>query len=105
MLRNTTLRPIKIFAAILIAIGAIGVLLDIGYLNDPNLSILFKIFGILISLWHLLGGIGLLLQRSWGLYIFKIYLYVLFLGMPIGTYIAYKTLNYIKNNELDKFFS
>ncbi len=105
MLKDTILRPIKIFGAVLIVIGAIGVSIDIWYLNDPNLSIEFKIFGILISLWHLMSGIGLLLQRSWGLYIFKIYLYVLYLGIPIGSYISFKTLKYIRHNELDKFFS
>lgn len=80
-------------------------LFDIVYLNDPDLSTYFKIFGVVISLWHLLGGIGVLLQKSWGLYVFKSYLYVLLLGIPIGTFIASKTLKYIKSNELDKLFS
>ena len=105
MLKTNNLRPIKAFATVLLVIGLIGMLFDIAYLNDPSLSTYFKIFGSMISLWHLLGGIGVLFQKSWGLLIFKSYLYVLLLGIPIGTYIASKTLRYIKDNELDKLFT
>jgi len=104
MLRNNALRPIKIFGSVLLAVGIIGIFFDFIYLNDPQLSKGFKIFGIIVSMWHILAGMGVIFQRAWGFYIFKSYLYVLFLGFPIGTYIASKMLNQIKSNELKKYF-
>ena len=38
------------------------------------------------------------------MWLFKIYLYVLYLGVPVGTYIASKTLKYFKENKLEEFF-
>jgi hypothetical protein len=104
MLSDDILRPVKIFGIVLFAIGFVGIIFDFSYLNDPELSTGFKIFGVIISMWHLLGGIGILLKKAWGFYIFKSYLYILFLGIPIGTYIAFKMLDYIKRNNLKEYF-
>jgi hypothetical protein len=105
MLNNDILRPVKIFGSILFIIGFIGIIFDFTYLNDPELSTGFKIFGVVVSMWHLLGGIGVLLKKAWGFYIFKSYLYILILGIPIGTYIAFKMLGYIKRNNLKEYFT
>lgn len=104
MFEDDILRPIKIFGAVLFVIGFFGIIFDFVYLNDPEVSTGFKIFGVIISMWHLLGGIGILLKKIWGFYIFKSYLYVLFLGIPIGTYISSKFLDYIKRNNLKELF-
>jgi len=40
----------------------------------------------------------------WGYYLMKIYLFILLLGVPIGTYLALKALRYLKENEIKKFF-
>ena len=105
MLEDDILRPVKIFGTVLFVIGFFGIIFDLNYLNDPEVSKGFKIFGVIISMWHLLGGIGILLKKIWGFYIFKSFLYVLFLGFPIGTYIAYKFLDYIKRNNLKNLFA
>jgi FtsH-binding integral membrane protein len=62
-------------------------------------------FGITISLWYLITGIGILVRRQWGYYLFKLFLYVLLLAFPIGTIISYKTLTYIKKNNIRSLFS
>jgi hypothetical protein len=76
MLEDDILRPIKIFGTVLFVIGFFGIIFDFIYLNDPEVSTGFKIFGVIISMWHLLGGIGILLKKIWGFYIFKSYLHV-----------------------------
>jgi hypothetical protein len=104
MLNNDILRPVNIFGSILFLIGFIGIIYDFTYLTDPELSTGFKIFGVIVTMWHLLGGIGVLLKKVWGFYIFKSYLYILILGVPIGTYIAVKMLGYIKRNKLKEYY-
>jgi hypothetical protein len=104
MLGDKTIRPLKFFGVVLLAIGVAGIFFDFIYLGDSELSTGFKLFGVLISIWHLLAGVGILTQKAWGFYIFKSYLYTLFLGVPIGTYIALKMLSYIKRNDLKKYF-
>jgi hypothetical protein len=56
-----------------------------------------------VSLFHLLLGIGILLRRRWWFSVFKGYLYLLYLGFPVGTYIARETLKYIEQNSVEQY--
>ena len=60
--------------------------------------------GYVISLWYFITGIGLLARKPWGYYLFKCFLYVLFLAFPIGTIVSYKSLSYIKRNGIKSLF-
>lgn len=62
------------------------------------------IFGIIVTFWYLVTGIGVLMRQRWGYYLFKLFLYVLFLAFPVGTYISYKSLVYIKTNNVKALF-
>jgi hypothetical protein len=62
-------------------------------------------FVIPMSAWYLLTAIGLLIRKQWGYYLFKFFLYVLFLAFPIGTIVSYKSLTYIKRNDIKDLFS
>ncbi len=97
-------KPILIFAFVLIASSIIGVVMFIDLINDPSFDKDFSIFLFVMVAWHILTGIGIVVQRFWGLVLFKFYLYVLYIGFPIGTYIARKTLRYMRENKIEKYF-
>ena len=62
-------------------------------------------FGMAISLWYLITGIGILTRKEWGYYLFKSFLYVLLLAFPIGTIISVKSLRYMKRNGIKNLFT
>jgi len=67
--------------------------------------VFWNYFGITISLWYLITGVGILARTKWGYYLLKGFLYLLFLAFPIGTIISYSSLRYIKKENIrDLFF-
>jgi hypothetical protein len=54
--------------------------------------------------WYLTTGVGILLRRKWGYFFFKSFLFFLLLGFPIVTFFAYKSLKYIKRNNIKTLF-
>jgi hypothetical protein len=97
-------RFIKIFGYILIIVSVISYLYSIYVIYYFNLSQFFIIFSIVVSTWYLVTGIGILIQKEWGYYLFKIFLYILLVSFPIGTIISYICLKYIKNNNIKDLF-
>ena len=63
----------------------------------------FKIFAFLTVTIHLLVGVGIWTRTGWGFYLLKFYLYVMMLGVPIGTMIAMRVLSDIKENNVKRF--
>ena len=57
-----------------------------------------------IALWYFLTGLGVVGLKKWGYYLFKFFLYILFVSFPIGTVISYKTLKYMKKNNIKDYF-
>jgi len=64
----------------------------------------FVIFYVLMGGWYLTTGVGILLRSKWGYFFFKSFLYFLLLCFPIGTFIAYASLKYIKRNHIKTLF-
>ncbi len=54
--------------------------------------------------FYLVLGLGVLFRTKWGYLLLKGFLYVLFVCFPIGTWISYKILSYIKRHELKQYF-
>ncbi len=54
--------------------------------------------------FYLLLGLGVLLRTRWGYFVLKGFLYILLLAFPIGTWISYKMLSYMKRHEIKKYF-
>ena len=52
----------------------------------------------------LIVGFSILSMKRWGHTIFKCYLYLLFLAIPIGTYISYKTLKYMEARRISELY-
>ena len=62
-------------------------------------------FGIGVGLWYFVTAIGLLARQKWAYYLFKFFLYVLFVAFPIGTAISYFSLRYMKRNHVKDLFT
>lgn len=100
--KDKDIKPINIFGYFLIAMGAICILFAYwAHLKGFNPPIYFVIA---VTTWYLLTGVGVIKQTTWGYYLFIFFLYVLFISFPIGTYISYKTLSYMKRKEIKKYF-
>ena len=93
-------RPVRMSGILLITIGVAGLLFHFEHLTDLR----FRSFILVATGWHLVTGLGIILQKMWGYYLLKCYLYVLLLAIPIGTYIAWQSLRYLRDNEIEKFF-
>jgi len=99
------LAPINLFAKILIWASAIGLYFIYLVLTDPSFDSDFVVFLVVMVVSHTIIGVGLLLRKRWGFFLFKGYLFVLYAGIPIGTYIAIRTLKYIRSHKLERYFS
>ena len=95
-------RPVRTGGLLLIMTGVAGLLFHFEHLTDPSFS--FRSFILVATGWHLITGLGIILQKMWGYYLLKVYLYVLLLAIPIGTYIAWQSLRYLRDNEIERFF-
>ena len=62
---------------------------------DIEKNVNFLLFIIISIFIHSFVGISILSKRRWGLFVFKLYLYLMLLAIPIGTYISKKFFEYI----------
>lgn len=104
MTRIDIFKPIKIFGYCFILMGVIALIMHFSLLQNKNYTIEFVYFVLMISFFHFLVGVGIILKKNWGFHIFKIYLYSLYFALPVGTYIAIKTFKYIDKHQIERFF-
>ena len=97
--------PIKMFGLFFLLLGFYSLIMHLIYLSDQNYTIGFLYFNLIVGMMHFIIGVGILLKTSWGFHLFKLYLRLLYLGFPIGTYISIKTLDYIKRYDIEKNFN
>jgi len=100
-----TNRFLNIYGFILIlfflgSIYSIYISSNIGYLSGE-----IYFFGVVVSLWYLATGIGILARKKWGYYLFKSFLYILFIAFPVGTLISFYSLKYIRANTITNQFN
>jgi hypothetical protein len=95
---------LKYFTVILISsfFLGFGLLYDLARRNDFDSD--FTIFVVTSMLVNGFVGLAILSQKKWGLIVFKCYLYVLFLAIPVGTYISYKTFQYMEKNSIANMY-
>ena len=93
-------RPVKIGGLFLLLIALFGLVCLIAVLEESG----FRELVIIVTAWHLLTGLGVIFRTRWGYPLFKGYLYFIYICFPIGTYIAYKSLRYLKENHIERFF-
>jgi amino acid transporter len=106
IIRNSKLpTPLTVIAIVLICSCVIGVFLLNDLMRDKRYDAEFVVFIVIMLIIHTVVAIAVLSRRRWGLFLFKGYLYVLLLALPIGTYIALRILRYIKHDEIDNLYT
>lgn len=99
-INNEVYRPLKVAGIFFLIASLVGAVF-FNYVHiAEGLEPSFVIFISINIIFHLLLGIGVIMQKMWGLHLLKIYLYILVLGFPIGTYIGVKSLRYIRENKI-----
>lgn len=73
-------------------------------LQEEAYTIEFMYFVFVLSFLYFFVGMAILSKKKWGYFCLKGSLYLLILGIPIGTFIAIKMLKYIKQHDVKKFF-
>jgi hypothetical protein len=97
-------RFVKIYGYAVLALS-LACVLTIYFLSSiESRPLVMNYYGSAVAGWYLITGIGILSQKRWGYYLFKVFLYVLLLAFPIGTLIAYKSLSYIKRNNIKELY-
>lgn len=104
MIDYSLFKPVRFAGSFCIIFTIFGILFHYNTLTNPEVDSSFKYFVTIVSIFHLSVGLGILLQKIWGYYLMKLYLFILLLGVPIGTYLALKALLYLKENEIKMFF-
>jgi hypothetical protein len=95
---------LKIYGYSLIVLAFLSYLCIFNVSYDIRFSHFLFYGGIIIATWYLITGVGILIKKKWGYYLFKFFLYVLLVSFPIGTIISYLSLQYMKRNDIKKFF-
>lgn len=98
-------KALKSFALILICLCILGVALLFSVTKDYEFDMEFSIFIVAMLALHLAVSIGILSKKRWGFLLFKYYLYLMLLAIPIGTYIAHKSLHYIKDSKVEELYT
>jgi len=93
--------PIKITGYFFISFSLFSLVFFRAELREP----FFRELLIVVLTWYFLIGLGLIFRKIWGYYLFVAFLYLSYPALPIGTFIAYKGLKYIKENEIKAFFN
>ena len=109
---DAEIRPIKIFGVALIILAVVGVLFFLfGTSKTPFFSptsssnverVLFYLVMADLA-FYFLTGLGVIFQKKWGYILFKLFLYIMFLGFP-GTIISYATLSYMRRHQIKRYF-
>jgi len=98
-------KALRIFALVLMCSCIPGVILLFDVTKDEAFDADFSMFIVVMLALHLAVSIGILSKRHLGFIIFKYYLYLMLLAIPIGTYIAHKTLQYIKDRRIEELYT
>jgi hypothetical protein len=104
MLDFQIFRPIRNLGLFFGVLGAVGIALHLAFLKDPQYSIGFQIFVVFVSVVYLVIGWNIVARNRWGFRSLKLILYLLYPGFPLGYYFARRTLKYIEEYNIDRYF-
>lgn len=98
------IKPIVIFGYVLMVLSVVSVVFFYWVSLQVDMKQSDFYFIASVTAWHLITGLGVIMRTKWGYYLFKFFLYLLIISFPIGTFISYKTLKYMKKNNIKKYF-
>jgi len=101
---DSRIRFLRIYAFVLVALAVLGLWVLHIASRSGRLSSLhdYCVMGVLV--YYLVTAVGLLRRNIWGYYLFKFFLYLLIISFPIGTFIAYKSLRYMRESDVKSLF-
>ncbi len=99
------IKPILYFAYSLLGSAIGGIFMFFNLWGDPEFDNAFCVFVMTLTLWNLVTALGILSKRKWGFLLLKIYLYILYAAIPIGTIISKRIFAYIRKNNIEKYYS
>jgi hypothetical protein len=97
-------RFVKIYGYAVLGLALVCVFAIYSLSSIESRPLVMNYYGSGVAGWYLITGIGILSQKRWGYYLFKFFLYILLLGFPIGTLISYKSLSYIRRNNIKELY-
>ena len=101
---ESKIRPIVIFGYVLIILSIVGISFFYWVSLQVELKPSDMYFIISMAFGYIVTGLGVIKLTKWGYYLFKIFLYLLFICFPIGTFVSYKTLKYMNKNNVKAYF-
>jgi len=101
---SVNLFPLRLWAFVMLFFGVSGIISYFIASGETGFTFSFQLFTIIITTYYLLTGIGLLLFKSWGYRLFLFNLGMFYLAFPLGTYLAIKTNEYLKKNEIKRLY-
>lgn len=102
MINKEDFKPIRIFGFILIGLGFYGEYFLFSIKSSVgSFQIYFFTF---VCTYYFLTGLGVILQKKWGYFLFLSFLYIFIVAFPIGTITSYMTFKYMKKNQIKKHF-
>ncbi|PKN63142.1 MAG: hypothetical protein CVU57_20985 [Deltaproteobacteria bacterium HGW-Deltaproteobacteria-15] len=104
MLNPELFKPIRNLGLFLIILGLAGFLFHVLSLGDPQYTIGFQLFLTISAIFYLLLGWNIVSRNRWGFRSLKLILYLLYPGFPLGTYFSRRTLRYIKEFSIQRYF-
>jgi len=96
-------KPLKYFGVFFVIISISIFFCLYKYPGSAKEQVYLFPFANIVSLLHMLIGIGILTKNKKLFVLFKVYLKILYIGFPVGTYIAKKTLSYIDKYDIERF--
>jgi hypothetical protein len=97
-------KPIKFFGYFFIGSGICVVLMHIAFQDEFTLDGQILFFTLFASIFQVALGLGIVLRKLWGYYLFKFILKCLYLAFPLGTLVAHRTLSYMDKYQIRKYF-
>lgn len=97
-------KPIRICGSFIMAFGVAGIICLIIFINDPEFMLAGGIFVLVVSSFNLFMGYNIVARNRLGFKCLKIYLYMIYPGFPLGYFYAKKALEYIKENNIERFY-
>lgn len=105
MLDYNLFKPIRNFGSLIFVVGVFGLLCLVSFNHDSDFHFGVKIFIGIVSTFNLFMGYNILSRNKLGFKSLKIYLYLIYSRFPLGYFYAKKALEYIKTNNIEKFYS
>ncbi len=104
MIESKILRPIKLLGWVFLFL-AFWVGFIIFSVPEEDKDVFFICFFFIAFVLHFVMGLGLVLMKSWGYWLFIFWLRLMYLGYPLGTRYSKAMLKYMADNNIKDYYT